>query len=149
MLRKLFIVLILFCAPLFCLSQQNSIDSLKKVIEKSPEDSNKVKALIDLSQKYRFIPPPGDTLIFYATQAKELAEKINYQKGLGYALKSLGLAYGDRSEYVKALVVWKEALRIFQENNIKAGEANILSNIAFIYYSRSVEDSALDYNLRA
>src|SRR4051812_88825 len=101
MIRTRIFLILLICLSASCFAKQNAIDSLKKVIAVAPDDTNKVNATIELSLKYR--STSVDSIIFYASQAKELAEKINYQKGLGYALKALGLAYNDKSDYVKAL----------------------------------------------
>jgi len=121
----LFFVCVLFTT--FCSAQQDKIDSLKKVVATAPEDSNKVNSLIKLSDKYRLVS--ADSALTYANEAKALGEKINYRKGTGYALKAIGMVYNLREDYVNALQVWKEALKIFEEDSFKVGAANMLNNI--------------------
>ncbi len=133
---------------LLCKAQDGgSNDNLQKDFSTAPDDSNKVDMLIELSNKYR--STSTDTALDYATRAKTLAEKINYPKGHGYALKAIGLVYNIRGDYVNALQVWKEALRIFEAHGIKVGASNMLNNIGVIYYNKSMEDTAQDYYLRS
>jgi adenylate cyclase len=146
--RKILLVYLLFFLPCLCFAQQNPIDSLKKIIAGNANDTTKVNALIEISNKYRG-ESSMDTALIYANEAKELAEKIEYPRGLGYSLKAIGLVYNIQGNYVQALEVWKEALHIFEQNGIKVGVANMLGNIGVVFYNRSQEDSALDYQLRA
>ena len=144
---KLFFAAVLVFAASFVFAEQNPVDSLKKVLTSLPEDSNKVNVLIELSIKYRGSSP--DTGMSYAEQARILAEKINFQKGLGYALKSKGITYVLQGNYVDALQMYKEALKVFQDNGIKVGVANMYSNIGVIYYNQSLEDSAQENYLKS
>ena len=141
----LFFVCVLFTT--FCSAQQDKIDSLKKVVATAPEDSNKVNSLIKLSDKYRLVS--ADSAMTYANEAKALGEKINYRKGTGYALKAIGMVYNLREDYVNALQVWKEALKIFEEDSFKVGAANMLNNIGVIYYNKGLEDKALESYLKS
>jgi len=141
----LFIVLSVVCAV--AKAQDAELDSLLKVLKTAPEDTNKVNALIEASAMYRNYSL--DTAIYFAQEAKVIAEKIDYNKGVGYALKATGLAYNVKSDYVNALHAWKQALDVFQSAGIKVGEANMLNNIGVIYYNKSLETEALDYYLRS
>lgn len=129
------------------LQGQALIDSLQHELAKQKEDTIRVNALIDLSARYR--NSSLDTSLKYATEAKLLAEKLNYQKGLGYAFKSIGLVYNTKGDYVAALEAWKEAMSIFDESGNRTGVANMLNNIGVIYYDKGDEANALDYYLRS
>ena len=145
-LVRLFLFLIFF--PAFCQAQQNpEADSLKTLIAVSPDDTNKVNALIKLSGYY--LDVNAEEALKHANEAKSLAEKINFPSGKAWALKKVGQVYNIQGNYVNALQVWKEALAIFEANNIKVGASNMLNNIGVIYYGKSMEDSAQDYYLRS
>src|SRR6187551_1161324 len=86
--RALFsFVILLFTLP-FCYAQQNRIDSLENLIKTTPTDTTKVWLLNKLVTTLR----EGDNnkALQYAQQAKELAEVLNYKRGLGWALENLG-----------------------------------------------------------
>ena len=137
---------IFWCIPIFfyysiCVAQQNRTDSLKKIIATAKDDTNKVNTLIDLSQNY--LNTDTKTALIYAMQAKDLAEKLNFQNGKGWALKKIGQVYNIQSDYVNALQAWKEALKIFEVSGNKLGTSNMLNNIGVIYYNKSMEDSKI------
>ena len=146
-IRILFSALLILFFSVYLFAEQNPVDSLKKVLSTQADDANKVNTLIDLSVKYR--ATSADTAMIYAEQAKSLAEKINYGKGLGYALKAIGIVYNMRSDYVNALQAWKEALSIFERDSIKVGISNMYNNIGAIYYNKALEDSAQDNYLKS
>lgn len=123
------------------------LDSLRHVIAIEKSDTQKVNLLIDLSKEFRNTLP--DSAMYYAVEAKKMAEEHNYQKGLGYALKGIGMVYNSKGEYVEALRYWKESLRIFEDDGNKEGVANMLNNIGVIYYNRGDEATALDFYIRS
>ena len=99
--------IILFATSGFS-QDQEYVDSLKAVIDSSPEDSLKVNALIDLaSQYYRTAAPKAIEL---GTQARDLALEIKYQSGLGYAYKAIGMGYYFINNYLEAVLNWQQAL---------------------------------------
>lgn len=127
--------------------QQTPIDSLTAYIAQSPDDSNKVKSLLSLSQLYFGVAPT--MAIQMANRANRLARKINYYSGAAYALKNEGIAYYYQGDYVEALTAWQKSLAVFDSIHDKVGVANILSNIGAIYYNESSYNEALDYYLRS
>ena len=73
-LKSLFYVVLFAVLAHNGFGQVKEIDSIKSVIRKSNEDTNKVNSLLLLSKKY-FSEEPGEA-IRIATQARNLAEKI-------------------------------------------------------------------------
>ena len=84
-----------------------------------------------------------------ALQAKDLAEKIGFQKGAAYAYKNIGLAYLVQGNYVEALQNYQLSLKIFEAIKFDEGIANLLGNIGVVYYYQSDNVKALDYYLRS
>lgn len=132
---------------LFCLPAWAQMDSLKVVIAKSKEDSNKVNTLILISDNFR--KSSADSALYYAAMAKKLAIKIGFSKGLGYSLKAYGMVYNLQGNYVDAVQVWKEALEVFIKAGVKVGVSNMYNNIGAAYNSKSMEDSAQEYFLKS
>ncbi|MFI5220565.1 MAG: adenylate/guanylate cyclase domain-containing protein, partial [Bacteroidia bacterium] len=85
----------------------------------------------------------------YGEKAKTLAEKLNYQRGVGYALKNIGLANQRQGNYVNALNSWEQSLKVFDEINFKKGIANLQQNLGTIYFDQSDDEKALDHFLKA
>ena len=142
----LFCFLIFFVFPR-CFAQNSQIDSIKNVLVTAKEDTSKVNSLLALSREFFSISP--QEAINYATEAKDLATKINSLKGLAYAYKNIGIGYYMQANYVESLGSYDKALAIFDSLNDKTGVANILSNEASLYFNQADDEKALELNLKA
>lgn len=90
-----------------------------------------------------------DASMTYSNRAIDLAEKVNFKSGLGYAYKNLGLAHYYKGEYSDVLMYWKKSLGIFEEINHKAGISNLLNNLGGVYQTKGDDPKALDYFIKS
>ena len=126
------------------LQGQPRLDSLLTQIPKTTEDTNKVNLLNDLSFTYNSINP--DEGLKFGKQAIELAEKLNWKKGMANANRATGVNYAyGKSDYPGALEYFFKALKLYQEIEDKTGIAKILSNIGVVYWYQSDYPNALKY----
>ncbi len=132
---------------IICFSQSPQIDSLQKVLAATPDDSAKVQVLLSLSKEF-FSESPEEA-IAYATLAKELAEKLNYQKGIAYALKNIGIAHYIQGDYKDAIPIWEQSLAVFESTGDKVGVSNIYNNIGAIFAEQRDDEKAMDYYLKS
>jgi adenylate cyclase len=146
-LRIFVFFLFLFIPILKTDAQDTAIDSLNALILQSEADSNKVNALNALSILYWESQP--DLTISYAEQARELSEKIEFRKGIAYALKNMGMGYYTKGNYVDVLNSWKQSLAAFDSIGDKNGVSNILNNLGTIYTNQGDDAQAIDFYLRA
>ncbi|MEO6135791.1 MAG: histidine kinase [Ginsengibacter sp.] len=107
--------------PSICLSQRNRIDSLKKLLPDT-KDSNRIDCLNKLSVEYyinalseTYINVQTDSAIKYASQARDEAVKINYNKGIAEALQNLGEIARDRNEFSKAENYFHQSIPLFEK----------------------------------
>jgi class 3 adenylate cyclase/uncharacterized protein HemY len=145
LLKKIFIISLLI--PLNLFSQEDKVDSLFKALEESQTDRMKIKTLNDIS--YALFSTDPDTAIYYGNKAKNLAIKINFQEGLAYANKNIGLGYYMQGDFFKVLSFWEASLESFQKSGNKEGESNLLLNIGAVYFSFGDDAIALDYYLKS
>lgn len=143
---------LLFCLFIFflsapCIAQNSQIDSIKKILPGAKEDSSKVNSLLSLSREFFSISP--QEAINYATEAKELAQKIDYKKGIAYSYKNIGIGYYMQANYVESLGNYDKALAMFDSLKDKVGVANILSNEASVYFNQADDEKALELNLKS
>jgi len=68
-------------------AQNKYIDSLKESLATQKADTNKVKALIDVSSYYQLYYP--DSGFLYAQLAINLAEKLHYDQGIFWAAAAM------------------------------------------------------------
>lgn len=142
------LILILSTAfPAGFFAQTAQADSLKALISGMQEDTVKVNALLDLcTNVFRSSP---DTALVYARQAVGLAERLDFQKGLGYALKNIGLAYYVKGDFVEVLNYWHQSLRTFESIDDKLGISNLNNNIGAVHFNYGDEPKALEYYLES
>ncbi len=81
-------------------------------------------------------------------QAKELSEKNNYQRGLAYAIRNMGVSNRYLSNLETALSLSIQALDMFIELGDKSGESQALVSTGAIYYYMGDYDKGLDYFLQ-
>lgn len=116
-------------------------------LDATQEDSIYVNKLNQQSKEISAEDPAKGIIL--ATQAKELAEKIGFQKGKAYALKYLGLGYYWQGKYAEAMGRWVESLKVFEQINDQTGVANLLNNMGAVYAEQGDDEKGLEYSLRS
>ncbi len=138
------IVLLFILVPGNCFAQnQQKIDSLKKVIFISKEDTNKVEAYIALSKQFK--RNNSDSCIFYSKKGLDLSAKINYLKGLANCYYSIGYSYSRLANYKSALENYNKSIEYAGKINDKQGLAACYNNIGLLKEEQSEYNDAIDY----
>jgi len=130
-----------------CYSQNLEADSLARIIPSLQEDSTKVNTLIELGTLY--LATDINEALNLGNQARDLAEKIKYRKGLGFSLKLLGLGNAYKGNYVEADVQFKASLEVFESINFKDGISNILNNLGSLNFSLGEDTKSIEYHLKS
>ncbi len=142
------LLLILFavfeCGDLYAQKKQEElIDSMLAVMPKQKEDTNKVKLLKEIiSGYYKSDFAVG---IKYATQGLQLAEKLNWKKGIATMNYCLGFGYQNKSDFSQALAYYAKGLKIFEEAGDKGGIADGNANLGNVYNNLNEDTRALEY----
>lgn len=150
MKRGLNILFLLLFTSIFgqlCFTQNPVADSLKFLLNKTKEDTIKVNILLDISNSYA--ASDSTEAISFAHEAIELGTQLDFQKGVGYAYKSLGMVYYFVGNYLGAATNWQEALKIFRSIDHKQGEANMLNNLGAINNNEGDDSKALELYLES
>ncbi len=119
------------------------IDSVLKVISVAQDDTNKVKMLEDVCLTFRKIN--ADTGLNYGQQALELAQKLNWEKGIAQSYTRLGLNYKAKGDFNKALGCYFNSLKICEKLDMTKDMANNLYSIGVIYMGQAEYAKALEY----
>jgi two-component system sensor histidine kinase UhpB len=141
---SIFLMLGIVASNIDAYAQSNTTDSLLNLLHKAKEDTNKVNILYQLSE----ICEEAD-ILKYAVPALELAQKINYKKGIANAATNIGYVLGLQGDYVKALSYEQKSLAIREETGDKKGIAISLNNIGYIYYNQGAIPQALEYFIKS
>lgn len=119
-------------------AQTNTVDSLLSILKTAGEDTARVNTLNLLS--YELLYGNADTAIHLSTQAKALAEKLNYTDGLAKAYLRLGQAYNNLGSYDQSQFFLSKALAVSTD---KLTTAKIYVNIGINHYEMSNYPEAL------
>ncbi len=85
----------------------------------------------------------------YSKEALSIAESIEYDRGIAYALNNLGVIQNNIGNLDKALEFFFKSWRIHQAIQNNDGLAVTLNNIGTIYSAKRNYNKALDYFVRA
>jgi adenylate cyclase len=147
MKKSTFVLFVFIGIASLCVGQKNPIDSLKSLLDKSAQDTNRVNLLLELS-KANFSDAP-DEAIRYATLAKDLSLQLQFMKGTAFSFKNLGLAYYFKGDYIQTLGYWNQSIAAFDSIGDKSGIANLQSNLGAVYFNQGDDANALDYYLKS
>ncbi|MEA3476953.1 MAG: adenylate/guanylate cyclase domain-containing protein [Bacteroidota bacterium] len=142
MQRLIFLVYIVVLG-IVSYAQDQQLDSLKAVIAGAREDTNKVKSLLSIASHYYRTDP--SIAIQYGTEARDLAKQLEYQNGVAYAYKSIGMGHFFQSDFIGALVNWERSYQVFESIGYRLGMANMLNNLGAVYYNRGDNNKAIEY----
>lgn len=130
-MMKYFISLFfLFCTSLIL--AESKVDSLKKIINESNNDSLKIEALNQLSIHYEF-SSDLENAAKYHNQRVLLLQKSPNPKGLGDIYNYIGRQYYYKQVYDSATYYFEKSAGYFEKANFKKGIISARNNIAAIY----------------
>jgi class 3 adenylate cyclase len=146
-IQKLIFILLFSSLTIGSTAQTRQADSLKLILKSSREDTLKVNTLISLSGS--LVKTDAKEALRYANEAKVLAEKLDFQRGQAYALKSIGMGYYFQGNYIETLLYWQQSLSVFQSIGDKLGIANMLNNLGAVNFNEGDDEKAIQYYLES
>lgn len=116
----------------------------RKLALKIEDPQKKVMALRRVGLGYLNLPQL-DTALVLLKQARQMAEDIDFKRGLGFTLNSLGNVYRSKDEPELALEHFQKALKIHRERGDLDEQSAALSNIGLIHMERGEYAKASPY----
>lgn|GEM_PF-3593349 len=143
MIRYSALVLFIFSISQSCLSQDN--DSIRAIVKKRKHvaDTAYILALTELA--YQLYSTQPDSSLLYATLARELATKIEYNKGIGRAIRVEGIFFWTKGDYKMAFDFFSRALAYSEKSKDSRGIANCETALGAIYRSQGNYEGAIQY----
>ena len=141
----LFILLFFITGVAF--GQDPTIDSLKNVLSRLKDSPEKVQVQLALSQNY--LNYSIEDAVSNATAAKDLANKLEYNEGLGDAYRLLGVYYKKWGKYRESLDAYTASLEIYKNIKDLGSQSRILNNFGSLYADQGQETKALEYYFQA
>ena len=146
-MKNIFILFFLFTSVIRLPGQSAGVDSLIKLLEKAPPDTNRVKLILNIANKLYFYKP--DLSLEYSEKALKLSDDLDYNNGIVSSLNLAGESYRLTGNYPKALQYQLQALEISRELKNEEIESNSLGFIGVIYMELNEYRQALQYFLTA
>ena len=119
------------------------VDSIKKVLATQIADTNRVMTLCRMSHFYRWNYP--DSGLYYAHQALELAERLNYEVGIFWSISAIcgtSILVGD---YPKEIEYAFKALALSKKLNDPRMTGFAHGMLSESYYNLGEYDTSLSY----
>lgn len=142
--QLLFVLLISSVAQ----SQTRVLDSLRKELATTGEDSNRVRLSFQISKKLRARKEFKEALEV-AEAAFILAKKINYKKGIALTAGNLAGIHAAESRFPEALDFQFKGLKVWQELNDKPEESSTYLAIGNLFARMKDFEQAKKYMLQA
>ncbi len=110
---------------------KNKIDSVKKLIAGTPDDTLKVIRLVAMSEQQY---DPEKMTTEFAGEALALAERLKFIQGIATAKKEIGFVYQKKKDYKTAINYYQQALDITETGAYKADNAKFYSTLLNLYF---------------
>lgn len=124
-------------------AQKSETDSLELLLKTELSDTIRINTLNRLAFLYRNSDVKKAFVL--ANQAKELAEKNNYQNGLAESLGYLGLLHYREGRHDLAVEAHLKSLRLYEKLNNKRFIAFRYNDLANVYVEQEFYDKARAY----
>jgi len=144
MFRSLTIFFLSFFVSIRGVSQVLSIDSIRRELHIPKHDTAMVYTMGWLSFQLA-IRDQHDSSLYYAKKAFELSDRINYEKGRGYASILFGNYYYHFGDYSTAIKYYSESRRIMEKLGDKQFLAIANADLGMVYSDLTEKTDGLDY----
>lgn len=146
-MKKITVLLIATAIAINTSAQDTEVDSFRKNLITTNEDTNHVWTLISLARNYEYFKP--DTAMYYAQQATQLARKLHFGKGQAKGLDEIAYLLSQTGNYPKALETAFKSLKIYEALDDQRGIAVSYNTIGIIYNEHGEGRQALNYFIKS
>ncbi len=146
-MRRLFILVLLFCAGAPVYAQQQAADSLIKILGREKVDSNRVNLLWNIGLALSLSEP--EKALSYANESYKLATQIQYEKGESRSLGIMAKILMAVGNYPAALEYNFKKLALEENGSNYYNQASVLMNIGAVYVYLEQYKETLAYYYRA
>lgn len=134
--------------PVYCLSQQPTVDSLQQLLQRqTTADTLQLHLLNELAFACQQTDPARG--LGYADKAIVLAKALDRRQDLATAWSNKGSNYLAQGEDSLALAMYEQALLIHRKDNNQRGIARTSFNMGIVHFNRSQYYQAQEYYQQA
>jgi signal transduction histidine kinase len=137
----LFLIILFINLPSFSKAQFRE-DSLRNIVSLNKRDTTEVNALNNLS----LISNHFDTAIMFAQSGLDLAEKLNYKKGIADGYFAMGSAFANQRNYFQMIQYANKALAVFEAIQNDAGILHATGMLGVMYFNTGDFNKGIELN---
>lgn len=137
------LLMFILLGVLYCKAQNNNSALLIQQLESAKQDSEKVNVYCDLSELYSNIN--ADSALLTAEKSFEIAQRINYKKGIASAYLAKGKALVALERFPEAFECDFKGLKIGEEFKLQSIIEKAYSDIGLAYSAIGNITNALNY----
>ncbi len=119
----------------------------QEIINRGVEDTLTVQAYVQLSVKS--LSKSYDSSLFYAQKGKEIAQRIDDQKGYRASLMRMGNAYMFKAEYDSAHNTYMEVLALNESMGDFLEMGKVYNNLGLMYRYKADYPTSLEYFIKS
>jgi len=131
MRKTILFLLALFFLKVFCYAQSTELTGIRASLPHITDSSRYVDALNRMAML--LYEKNIDSTFFYTKQAREIAERLQYDKGEADALNNLGVTFDIKGNLQLALRYYDEAYAAYTKLHDQPNRVQTLMNIAMVY----------------
>ena len=131
----------------FDVQARADLDSLLNALPHAESGQKRINLLNNLALAYTTVSIEDAEK--FATQAIGQSRESNYEDGLAEGYKILGATYYLKGEHDQAIDYSYKALKIFESNKDRAGQSDVLNNMAIVFTARQEIEKAFDLSSRS
>ncbi|MFA6261631.1 MAG: tetratricopeptide repeat protein [Bacteroidia bacterium] len=128
-------------------SQQHEADSLKRLLDKSKKDSERIKILENLGHHYAASDPSKG--LDFAVEANALAKELKLPDKEASSLAVMAINYDAMMDFDKAIEYNQKASALYLKHKNYLGYAAVYANLSSIYMSMGKYANALSSSMAA
>lgn len=122
-------------------------DSLRQVLRRLPDDTNKVQTLITTGQQYE--NSDQDSAIFYYTAARTLSDKLGYPAGVLSYIANITAVLNVQGKFAESRKLNEEAVRVAGRHGLKMQLGKAYANLGAVCQYQEDYRAAIDYYLKS
>ena len=126
---------------------QTHVDSLTNLLQKSGSDTNRIRLLNELADK--FSKSEMEVATRYADEAMRLSVNIDYQKGIAHSINQKGIIEFYRGNLDEAEKLFELSIETCKKASLDKYLALVLNNVGLVYHGAEDYETALSYFIQS
>lgn len=128
-------------------AQKSAVQQLRQRLVKEEDSTVYTDVLNELSMKWHL--SNADSCFWYAVQARDLANRLNYRKGVADALNNLSIAYALKANIKQAIEYENKALVYYRQLDDNSNVCQVLMNMSVFHSLAGMNETGEQYLYQA